>query len=256
MSNWNPRTPWIDVRTESEVAVVTLQRPEKLNALTHELRLDLAEALRLFGDGTRARGVVVTGSGTAFSAGQDLTDPALIEPADGVAKAVESFHDLTRAALQTVVPTVAALNGLAVGGASEFTLCLDRRIASKEAGYYLPENGIGLVISNASSLLLPRLLGPSAARDFVLRSRRVDATEAASLGLVDEVVDGDVVAAAVEWVRAASTENSATAEHVRLLRPTLQEIDAAMVRETAAAAEAWKRGVSSTGVARFASRRS
>lgn len=255
MADWDPGTPWLDVRLDSEVAVITLSRPDKLNALTHQLRLDLARALRIFGDGTRARGVVVTGSGSAFSAGQDLNDPALEEP-DGVQHAVESFHDLTRAALETVVPTVAALNGLAVGGACEFTLSLDRRIACPSAGYYLPENGIGLVISNASSFLLPRLIGASAAADFVLRSRRVDAAEAVRLGLVDEVLDGEVVTAAVTWVLAASPDGSATAEHVGLLRPPLSEIEAVMNRETKAAAGAWERGVSSAGVARFADHRS
>lgn len=251
MNDWNPRTPWIDVRLESEVALITLQRPEKLNALTHEMRLDLVQALQLFGGGSRARGVVLTGAGRAFSAGQDLTDPALDATAD-LRTGVESFHELTRAALRTAVPTVAVLNGLVVGRACEFTLCLDRRIAGPQAGCYLPENGIGLVISNAASLFLPRLLGPAAATDFVLRSRRVDAEEAARLGLVDELVEEEVVAAAIDWVRSANPENSATAEHVRLLRPPLEEVDAAMARETTAAIDAWRRGVSSAGIRRFA----
>ena len=112
------------------------------------MRRELAAILRHFGDGHLVRGIVVTGTGRAFSAGLDLEEAAELPPG-GLIAAVEMFHDITRAALQTRVPVVAALNGIAVGGAGEMTLCFDARLGTPAAEYFLPENNIGLTISNA-----------------------------------------------------------------------------------------------------------
>src|SRR5262249_60482471 len=85
-------------------------------------------------------------------------------PPGGLIADVELFHDITRAALETELPVVGALNGIAVGGACEMTLCFDARIGTPAAEFFLPENSIGLTISNASSLLLPRLVRHPAER--------------------------------------------------------------------------------------------
>lgn len=246
---WTPETGRITAQVRREVAVLTLNRPEKLNALTIEMRHELAAALRRFGDGTRARGVVLTGAGRAFCAGEDLTQ--VDDPGTDITTAIESFHELTRTTLATSVPTVAAINGLAVGGASELTLCFDSRLGSAQAGYFMPENHIGLVISNATSLLLPRLMGTAAAARLVLESRRLDAQEAHAAGLLDDIVDGDVVEAAIDRIHAWTGTNTATAAHLRLLRPQPEEVEAAMSRETTVARQVWEAGTSQAGVAEF-----
>jgi enoyl-CoA hydratase/carnithine racemase/acyl-CoA hydrolase len=254
-TGWAGQTGHIDARIEREVAVITMDRPDKLNALTADMRRELAAAIRFFGDGTRARGVVVTGAGRAFSAGEDLAE-AVAEAADGVESAIELFHDLTRAVLETNVPTVAALNGLAVGGSSEFTLAFDARVGASRAGYFMPENGIGLTISNASSLLLFRLLRSRDAMRLVLDARRLDAAEALEIGLLDEVVKGtDPVPAAIALIMRWTPLGAVTGAHLKLLRPDPEAIDAAMRRETAAAAEVWRSGVSERGIERFWSER-
>lgn len=251
MHDWTPSTGLIDVTMQREVAIITLSRPDKLNALTLSMRRDLAAALRHFGDGTRARGLVLTGRGRAFSAGEDLTSVTDPDDESGVTTAIESFHDLTRATLSTKVPTIAAVNGLAVGGASELTLCFDSRVGSPAAEFFLPENHLGLVISNAASLLLTRLLGTSQATRLVLESSRINAAEAAQHGLLDDIIDDGLVDHAIDRIHTWSPSGSATAAHLGLLRPALADVEAAMAHETHIAQQVWKAGTSQAGIQAF-----
>ncbi|WP_308297442.1 enoyl-CoA hydratase/isomerase family protein [Tsukamurella paurometabola] len=233
-----------------EVAVISLRRPDKLNALTVGMRRRLAALIREYGTGDRVRGIVLTGTGRAFSAGEDLAAPPT--DFDGMRDSFESFHDVTRAVIETRVPVVAAVNGIAVGGASEITLCCDARIGVPETTYFQPENARGLTISNASSLLLPRIVRGHAMR-MILGSERIDADEALRIGLLDEVVDRSaLVDRAVETIHAWTPEGAnTTALHVALLRPTLDEIERAFAREDAAADEAWHSGALTAGVQGF-----
>lgn len=237
----------VDVRRD--VAVVTLSRPEKLNALTVATRRRLASVIRELGTGQEVRGIVLTGEGRAFSAGEDLA--AAPTSYDEVKTAFGTFHDITRAILETRIPVVAAVNGLAVGGASEITLCCDTRIGTPSAEYYQPENRRGLTISNATSVLLPRLVRGHAIR-MVLGAHRMDAGEALRIGLLDEIVEpGQLVDRAIETVLDWTPPTNTTAMHLALLRPQPSEIEAAFAREDLAAREAWESGVYSAGIQSF-----
>jgi enoyl-CoA hydratase/carnithine racemase len=250
MTLWNSRTAQLTVELVRDCAVITIRRPEKLNALTQEMRLDLAAAVRHVGGQPDVKGIVLTGEGRAFSAGEDLAATGS-EQAEDVMTAVESFHDITRAILATSVPVVAAVNGLAVGGASEVTMCCDARIGTPASEYFMPENGIGLTISNASSFLLRRLVG-NAATSIVLGSRRIDAQEAHALGLLDELVPpSELIDACIDLIHRWNTPGSATQAHLSLLRPQQEEIEAAIARENVAARQAWESGVIQAGIARF-----
>jgi enoyl-CoA hydratase/carnithine racemase len=250
MASWGAESGHIEVSVSEAVAVVTLRRPAQLNALTIAMRRELAAILRHFGDGNAARGIVVTGSGRAFSAGLDLKEAADLPPG-GLIDDVELFHDITRAALQTRVPVVAALNGIAVGGACEMTLCFDARIGTPAAEYFLPENNIGLTISNASSLLLPRLVGARAMR-LVLESARIGAEEALAIGLLDQIVDPDgLIEAAIGVVHRWTRPGAATAAHLRLLRPPLPAVEQAMAAETEAASGPDADALARAGIDRF-----
>lgn len=240
----------LDVQLVRETAVITFRRPEALNALDVPTRLELARLIRRYGTGEEARGLVLTGEGRAFSAGEDLKAVETSDDADPLA-AVETFHDITRAVLETRVPVIAAINGIAVGGASEVAMSCDLRIGAPTAEFFMPENGIGLTISNASSLFLRRLVGRHATR-IVLGSRRMGADEAAAIGLLDEVVAADdLLARAIDVVHELTPPGGATAYHLGLLRPPLEEVEAAIARENAVALEAWNSGVIAAGVQRF-----
>jgi enoyl-CoA hydratase/carnithine racemase len=251
MTQRSPATGRITVEHHRDVAVITLDRPEKLNALTVDMRRELAAAIRALGDGTNARGIVLTGAGRAFTAGEDLSR-TVDEAQKGIDSVVELFHDITRALLTTKVPTIAAINGLAVGGGSEITLCCDVRIGSPQAVFFLPENGIGLTISNASSYLLPRLLKGGKATRLVLDARRIEAPEALELGLLDEIVEPEaLVPAAVDLVLRWTGEAATTAAHLELLRPDMETVEAAFRRETAAAQRVWESGATARGIEQF-----
>jgi enoyl-CoA hydratase len=254
MATWGAESGHIEVSESEAVAVVTLRRPDQLNALTAGMRRELAAILRHFGDGHSVRGIVVTGTGRAFSAGLDLKEAAELPPG-GLIADVELFHDITRAALQTRVPVVAALNGIAVGGACEMTLCFDARIGTPAAEYFLPENNLGLTISNASSVLLPRLVGARAMR-LVLESARIGARDALAMGLLDEIVDpAGLIEAAIGLVHRWTQSGAATAAHLRLLRPPLAEVEQAMAAETEAASGPDADGLAQAGISRFLHRR-
>jgi len=244
-----PATHHLDTRIERNVAVLTLRRPEKLNAMNVATRLRLASVVREYGTGERVRGIVLTGEGRAFSAGEDLRIP----PASysEFRAAFETFHDITRAIVQTRVPVIAAVNGIAVGGASEITLCCDARIGTPATEYFQPENGRGITISNASSMLLTRLVRNHAMR-MVLGSPRIGADEALRIGLLDEIVARDrLLERAIDVVVQWTPENNTTALHLALLRPALEDLESAFAREDLAAQKAWENGVFSSGIANF-----
>ncbi len=242
----------IETQRDGAVAVVRINRPDKLNALTPAMLVELGEALtRAAGDSS---GVVVTGAGRAFSAGDDLPATESMDAAR-FEELLAAFQELSLIVLRSEVPVIAALNGIAVGGAAELTLACDARVGCPESDYLFPENTVGLTISNASSYLLPRLLG-SRALPLVLEGRRIPGREAHDLGLIDVMVSSrdEVVDRAVTLLNSWTESGLATAYHLRLLRPPLDQIEEAMRRENAIGREAWDSGVAREGIRRFGDR--
>jgi enoyl-CoA hydratase/carnithine racemase len=183
-----------DIRIEVHdgIAVATIDRPERLNAFRHQTYDELhAIAGRLDGE-TGWRGLVVTGAGRAFCAGQDLADVPKGEhdPAD-VRRTVEQLQDITRRFALAGKPTVAAINGPAVGFGLEFTLALDLRLASAQAYFMLPELARGLFHTNGTYHYLSPLVGRGLAADMILTGRRFDADEALRAGLISRIVPAD-----------------------------------------------------------------
>ncbi len=207
------------VERKGSIGIVRLDRPYKLNALSVPMLEDVGDALRFLGAGEEAAGIVITGSGRAFSAGDDLPATDNLSESD-FATLLARFQDLTRAVLATEVPVVAALNGIAVGGAAELTLACDARVGHPGSDFMFPENDVGLTISNASTYLLPLIVGRRAL-PLVLDARRIDGTEAHRLGLIDYLVDApqEVLPKAIEVVRRWVERGLSTRFHLELLRP-------------------------------------
>jgi enoyl-CoA hydratase len=253
MSGWQGSSGSIVGELDDGVATITLNRPEKLNALSETMLEDIAAAVRFFDAETDALGIVITGAGRAFTAGQDL-DAAVAHSTGDVDRVIDRYNDITRAILGTSIPVAAAFNGIAVGGGAEMTLSCDARIAGTRGEFFLPENARGLAISNATSYLLPRLIG-SRALPLVIGSRRLGAEEALRIGLFDQVVADDrLLDVASEQMRQWGAPGSATAEHLRVMRPQLAEVEAAMKREVAAARDAALSGATTRGVQAFLDR--
>ncbi|HKX24957.1 MAG TPA: enoyl-CoA hydratase/isomerase family protein, partial [Actinomycetota bacterium] len=165
------------------VTVLTLSRPEVLNALDLDTLGTLVAAIDEHGLDS---GIVLTGEGRAFSSGDDLKASEGISRQTFV-RVIEGFQDVTRAIVRTEVPVVAAVNGIAVGGAAEIACACDLRIGCPESEFLFPENGIGLTISNGSTVTVPELVGRRAL-GMVLLGERIGADTARELGLLDQVV--------------------------------------------------------------------
>ena len=224
----------IDVTRDGPIANVVFERPGALNALAPDDLPRFAVALREAGEGARV--VVVRGAGGAFSAGDDLKETADLSP-EQWRVVVEGFHELTRVALALDVPLICAIDGVCVGGAFEFACSCDLRVASTRSRLGCPEVGIGLVVSNAATVLLPRLCGAGFTSELMLTGRLIDAEEALAHGVVNAVVGPEEIEARA---RALAEEIAARAPLAvratkRLLVDALGDaVEQAMARETEA----------------------
>jgi enoyl-CoA hydratase len=178
----------LEVSVDGAIASVVFEKPGVLNALAPEDLPRLAEALRDAGGRPGVRVLVVRGAGGAFSAGDDLKATADLD-LDAWRSVVEGFHELTRIALALEVPVIAAIDGVCIGGAFEFACSCDLRVATTRSRFACPEVGIGLVVSNASTVLLPRLCGAGYASELMLTGRLIGADEAFDNGLLNAVVE-------------------------------------------------------------------
>lgn len=177
----------VRIRREGPICVLTLSRPEKLNALSTALERELDAALASE-DVRSSRCVVVTGEGRAFSAGADVSELRGQSPADILAYYRETGEVYERFA-SLPQPTLAAIHGYCLGGGLELALGADFRVADRTAVFGLPEVGIGIVPSSGGTLRLVRAVGPARAKELLLLRQRVSAGEALSMGLVTEVVE-------------------------------------------------------------------
>jgi enoyl-CoA hydratase/carnithine racemase len=178
----------IQVTVEGEVAVVTLNRPDRYNALGARIVEELRAALDEIQRDAEARTLVLTGAGErAFCSGVDLKERREMDADERWAhnRALNEFAE-NLARLQ--IPTIAAINGLAFGGGFELTLACDFRIAADHAEFSLPEVGIGIVPGAGGTQRLPRLIGPTKAKELILTARRIGAAEALRLGILSKVV--------------------------------------------------------------------
>ncbi len=176
----------VDVRRDGDVAVLTLNRPDKLNALSTALERDLAVALSS-DEVTTSRAAMLSGAGGAFSAGADVTEMGDQTPA-AVARYYRDTGDVYERLAALPQPTVAAIHGYCLGGGFEMALACDLRIAADNAVFGLPEVAIGIVPSSGGTLRLVRAVGPARAKELVLWRRRFSTDEALRFGVVSEVV--------------------------------------------------------------------
>jgi enoyl-CoA hydratase/carnithine racemase len=187
----------VGTRQEERVTVVTLQRADKLNALSTATEEELLAALST--ELVRESSCVVfVGTGKAFSAGADVNEFRDADPAS-IAAYYAASGDVYERIAALPMPTIAAIHGWCLGGGLELALAVDFRIADESAVFGLPEVGLGIIPSSGGTHRLVRLLGPAKAKELMLLSRRYEAQEARSLGLVTEVVPrGDALKRALE----------------------------------------------------------
>ena len=205
----------VDLARDGAVLTVTLNRPDRLNALNDEMHEGLAAAAEAGGD-PAVRVVVITGAGRGFCVGQDLDE--LTDGRD-VGALVRERYNRTIAALRALPkPLLAAVNGPAAGAGLSLAAACDVRIASSAAVFVPAFAGIGLVPDSGASWFLTRILGPDRALEWMISGRRLTAADALAWGLVHELVEPDALAerASARAAQLAALATSAVAAHKRL----------------------------------------
>jgi len=184
------------------VAVVTINRPDKLNALNDQVMAELADAAERIATDPAIKGAILTGAGPkSFVAGADISDLAKQGPFDGKARAMRGQGVLRR--FETCgKPVIAAVNGFALGGGCELAMACHIRIASENAKFGQPEVKLGIAPGYGGTQRLPRLVGKGVAMQLILTAEMIDAAEAYRIGLVNKVVPaGELMAESEKMLR-------------------------------------------------------
>ena len=220
MSSWNCLSY---VRLEDGIGLLKLSRPQKLNALNSELIGELDALFDQIDADADLRGLVVTGEGPrAFAAGADIAEMATFSVEQATAMALRGQRVLSR--LEGLrVPTIAAVNGFALGGGCELAMCCDLILAGANAVFGQPEVKIGVIPGFGGTQRLPRRVGPQRALELTLTGRNIKAEEAVAIGLALKIAVDDVVEEALALARQIAA-NAPVA--VRLARAAWREADA------------------------------
>jgi 2-(1,2-epoxy-1,2-dihydrophenyl)acetyl-CoA isomerase len=212
------------VASHGPVRQITLNRPAALNSFTALMHGELLQALNDAAADEGVRAVLITGAGRGFCAGQDLSDPAMVDTGQGQGLDVGAVIDrhyrpLALRVRSMPVPVLAAVNGVAAGAGANLALCCDLVLAARSASFIQAFSKIGLVPDCGGSWLLPRLVGRARALGLALLGDKLPAEEAARIGLIWQCVDDAALAdtALALALRLSAMPSRALAETRRVL---------------------------------------
>ncbi len=190
----------LNYTVDDAIATITFNRPERMNALTKIMEAELRSAVEAAGRDESVRAIILTGAGRAFCAGMDMEELEVLPPEDIQAEQWMRPYDMNRRAdYQTrysyfpaaTKPIISAINGAAAGLGLIMALYSDFRIASDKAVFATAFAKRGLIAEHGIAWMLPRIIGHANAIDLLLTSRKIDAAEALSMGLINRVVSAD-----------------------------------------------------------------
>lgn len=188
---------FLSYEVSDNVAVITVNRPDALNALNSDVLFELSVAFELAEADLEVKALIITGAGRAFIAGADIANLQKLSDAFSGREASLGGQDVMNSLAALPFPTIAAINGFALGGGLELALAADIRVASNEARMGLPEVSLGLIPGYGGTQRLARLIGMGRALDLIYTGRHVKVEEALQLGIVNRVSD-DALATAKE----------------------------------------------------------
>jgi enoyl-CoA hydratase len=207
---------YVRVEWDGEIAVVTIDRQEKLNALNADVMGELGGVFESLGADGAVRAVILTGAGgRAFVAGADIAELARMDPLDAARLSREGqrvFEKIERCPK----PVIAAVGGYALGGGCELALACHLRIAGSSARFGLPEVGLGIIPGYGGTVRLARAVGLSHATEMILTGEPIDAARAREIGLVSAVVEGDVLLQEAKKLARRVTKNGPLAVRMAL----------------------------------------
>ncbi len=242
----------IRVETSGPIVIVTIDRPERRNAVDREHAEELAQAFRRFDDDDSLAVAILTGAGGAFCSGADLK---AVAAGQGNRAVPEGDGPMGPTRLELGKPVIAAIEGHAVAGGLELALWCDLRVAAEGAtlGVYCRRWGVPLI--DGGTVRLPRLIGHSRAMDLILTGRGVGGEEALAMGLVNRVApDGEALPAAVALAEqlAAFPQRCLRSDRRSAIGQWSLDEPAAMVREFELGLATIRSGETGAGAARFA----
>ena len=192
---------FLTLEVADRIATLTVNRPDKLNALNDATVVELGEAIDQIRGDSSVGGVLLTGAGRAFVAGADISELSGQTPAAAKARARVGQHVFRRFETSPK-PVIAVVNGFALGGGCELAMACHIRIASDAAKFGQPESKLGLIPGYGGSQRLPRLVGKGRAIQLLITGEMIDAAEAYRIGLVNKVVPAaDLMSAAREMMK-------------------------------------------------------
>jgi enoyl-CoA hydratase len=216
---------YVRVEREDGIAVLTIARQEKLHALDPQVTEEIGQALlELEAEGPRA--IIVTGAGErSFVAGADISAMSVMSPLEA-----KRFSEIGHAAMalldRSPVPTIAAVNGYALGGGCEVAIACDVRIAAENATFGFPEVSLGILPGMGGTQRLPRLIGPAFAKELIFTGRRIGAREAREIGLVNRVVSqGEALEAARELAAEIAANGPLAVRHAKAATNQALDVD-------------------------------
>lgn len=173
------------------VAIITLNRPERLNAITRDLINGLIAQLKTARQDKGVSSVILTGAGRAFCAGEDLKEASAGKRFEDWIEETEGLQEVQRVVMALGKPLIAAVRGYALGGGCEFAMSCDIRIAAEDAKFGFPETEVGLTITTAGTKLLAQIVGLGKAKELVFTGDFINAHEAMRIGLANNVVSAE-----------------------------------------------------------------
>jgi len=197
----------ITLNVADRIATITVNRPDKLNALNNRVIAELGEVIDALRADRDVGGIILTGAGRAFVAGADISE--LEQVAGGSAEALAKRGQLVFSRFESSPkPTIAAVNGFALGGGCELAMACHVRIASENAKFGQPEVKLGLIPGYGGTQRLPRIVGKGRALQLLLTGEMIDAQEALRIGLVNRVVAADELISAANAMMRAMLANA------------------------------------------------
>ena len=224
---------FVELEHKGDIAVLTINRPESLNALNDEVILQLDKVLDSI-DSSSVRCLIVTGAGQkAFVAGADIAQMSELTKSEGEAFGKHG-NDVFRKLETLPIPTIAAVNGFALGGGCELSMSCDIRLCADTAVFGQPEVGLGITPGFGGTQRMARLIGPGKAKELIYTARNIKAPEALSVGLVQAVYPADQLMTEAEKMASRIASNAPIAVRAckKAVNDGLQvDMDAAMVVE-------------------------
>jgi enoyl-CoA hydratase len=246
----------IKIEIDNAIAVLTVARPEKLNAFDIDMLKALSAACDTVEADASVRVVILTGEGKAFSAGGDIKAWGAMSPNEFGHHWVRFGHRVFERLATLRMPVIAAMNGHALGGGLELAAAADIRIAEAQIKIGLPETGLGMVPGWSGTQRLVKRFGAQVVRRMVLGGEMFTAEEARALGLVDAVADsGTVLAVAKDYAGRIARRGPAALEICKLMIASANGEDNGTAVEALGSMLAAKTGDMKEGVAAFAGKR-